>query len=281
MAELIVVAPGALTTIQDSGRPGYAAMGVSPSGAFDRGAYEAGQRLLGNPDGVAALEVVLGGLRVTATSSTRAALTGALVAASVGGREVRHGELFVIEPGEELALKHSSAGIRAYVSFAGGIEVPRVLGSRSTDTLSGLGPAPVRAGDVLPLGASDGSQPAHVASLTLPTNAPVTLDVLPGPRSGWLTDPELAGEWTVSPASNRVGVRLSGPIVGLHRTGELPSEGVVRGAIQVPPGGQPVIFGPDHPTTGGYPVVGVLTDASCDELAQLRPGQRVRLRPLR
>lgn len=281
--QLLVVAPGVMTTIQDSGRPGYASMGVSRSGAFDRRAYEAGQRLLGNPDGVAALEVVLGGLRVTVTGATRAVLTGGLVAATVGGRKIGHGEPFVIEPDEELALKHLSAGIRAYVSFAGGIDVPPVLGSRATDTLSGLGPAALRAGDVLPLGPAAGSQSAHVATLTLtlPTNDPVTLDVLPGPRTDWLTDQDLAGEWTVSPASNRVGVRLLGPVVGLERTRELPSEGVVRGAIQVPPAGQPVIFGPDHPTTGGYPVVGVLTDASCDALAQLRPGQRVRLRPMR
>lgn len=279
--QLVVVAPGVMTTIQDGGRPGYASMGVSRSGAFDRGAYELGQRLLGNPAGTAALEVVLGGLRVSAAAGVRAVITGGLVAATVGGREVRPCEPFLIDAGEELVLAHCSRGIRVYVSVAGGIDVPPVLGSRATDTLSGLGPAAVRAGDVLPLGASDGSQPAHVAIPSLPTNDPVTLDVLPGPRTDWLTDPELAGEWTVSPHSNRVGVRLSGPVVGLNRTGELPSEGVVRGAIQVPPTGQPVVFGPDHPTTGGYPVVGVLTDASCDAVAQLKPGQRVRLRPMR
>jgi biotin-dependent carboxylase-like uncharacterized protein len=256
-------------------------MGVSRSGAFDRGAYELGQRLLGNPAGTAALEVVLGGLKVTASAGVRAVITGGLVAATVGGREVRPGEPFLIDAGEQVALTYCSCGIRVYVSVAGGIDVPPVLGSRATDTLSGLGPAALRAGDVLPLGASDGSQPAEVAPLTLPPNDPVTLDVLPGPRTDWLTDPDLEGEWTVSSTSNRVGVRLSGPVVDLNRTGELPSEGVVRGAIQVPPTGQPVIFGPDHPTTGGYPVVGVLTDASCDALAQLRPGQRVRLRPVR
>ncbi len=281
MAELIVMAPGALTTIQDSGRPGYAAVGVSRSGAFDRDAYEAGRRLLGNPDGFAALEVVLGGLRVTASAATRAVLTGGVVAATAGGREVRYGEPFLLGQGEELSLRHCTVGLRVYVSVAGGIDVSPVLGSRATDTLSGLGPAPLRVGDVLPLGVAVAPETVRLATVSPPNSGLVTLDVLPGPRTDWLTDPDLAGEWTVSPDSNRVGVRLAGPVVGLNRTGELPSEGVVRGAIQIPPGGQPVIFGPDHPTTGGYPVVGVLTDVSCHALAQLRPGQHVRLRPIR
>ncbi len=282
MAELVVVAPGALTTIQDRGRPGYASMGVSESGAFDRSAYEAGRLLLGSLTGAAALEVVLGGLRLRATGPTRSVLTGGQVAATVGGREVRLGEPFDIDQGEELALRHCSAGIRVYVSFAGGIDVPPALGSRSTDLLSGLGPAPLRAGDLLPLGTgSQGAEVAEAPSLIEPTNDTVTLEVLPGPRTDWLVDPDLAGEWTVSPDSNRVGVRLAGPAVALNRTDQLSSEGVVRGAIQIPPGGLPVIFGPDHPTTGGYPVVGVLTDLSSDALAQLRPGQRVRLRATR
>lgn len=279
MAELIVVAPGPSTTVQDGGRPGYAAIGVSESGAFDRGAYEAGRRLLGNPVGGAALEVVLGGLTVRATARTRVVVTGALARVAIGERAVGYGEPFDLRPGDDLRVGFCSRGIRVYVSVAGGIEVAPVLGSRSTDTLSGLGPAPLRAGDVLPVGTSTGLETAVV--LAPPAHGAVTLDVLPGPRTDWLADPDLAGEWTVSPDSNRVGVRLAGPAVGLTRTGELPSEGVVRGAVQVPPGGQPVIFGPDHPTTGGYPVVGVLTDASCDLLAQLRPGQHVLLRPAR
>ncbi len=278
MAELIVVAPGPSTTVQDGGRPGYAAMGVTESGAFDRGAYEAGRLLLGNDEGAAALEVVLGGLTVRATGPTRGVVTGALARVTAADRPVGYGEPFYLLPGEELRVGSCSRGIRVYVSFAGGVDAPCVLGSRSTDTLSGLGPAPLTAGDVLMLGGAGRPGTAPVATLTPPTTGTVTLDVLPGPRTDWLTDPDLAGEWTVSPDSNRVGVRLSGPVVDLTRTGELPSEGVVRGAIQVPPGGQPVIFGPDHPTTGGYPVVGVLTDASCDALAQLRPGQQVRLR---
>ena len=168
----------------------------------------------------------------------------------------------------------------SYVSVAGGIDVPPVLGSRATDTLSGVGPRPLAAGDVLPLGEAAAPTRGAVAPLTPPAEGSVTLEVLPGPRSDWLADPDLDGEWTVAPDSNRVGVRLTGHAWPRARTGELPSEGVVRGSIQLPPDGRPVLFGPDHPTTGGYPVVGVLTDDSFDLLAQLRPGQHVRFRTI-
>jgi biotin-dependent carboxylase-like uncharacterized protein len=253
-------------------------MGVGRSGAFDVGAYELGARLLDNQPESAALEVLLGGLDVRATAATRAVLTGGLVTATAGGRPVGYGEPFYLMPGEHLTLGHCSRGIRAYVSFAGGIHVPPVLGSRATDTLSGLGPRPLAAGDVLPLGPGALRTRATVAPLTPPADDVVTLDALPGPRTDWLADPDLAGEWTVAQDSNRVGVRFAGHAWTRARTGEIPSEGVVRGAIQLPPDGRPVIFGPDHPTTGGYPVVGVLTDAAFDLVAQLRPGQRVRFR---
>ena len=278
MAELVVVAPGPLTLVQDAGRPGYAAMGVSRSGAFDSGAYEFGRRLLANPVGAAALEVLLGGLTVRATGATRGVITGGLVQATVAGRPVGYGEVFYLLPGEQLALGHCTRGIRAYVSVAGGIDVPPVLGSRATDTLSGIGPRPLAAGDVLPLGPASAPVRADAAPLTPPADGGVLLDVLDGPRTDWLADPELDGEWTVAPDSDRVGVRLTGHGWRRARDGEIPSEGVVTGAVQLPPDGRPVIFGPDHPTTGGYPVVGVLTRGSCDRVAQLRPGQRVRFR---
>jgi biotin-dependent carboxylase-like uncharacterized protein len=278
MPELVVVRPGPLTLVQDRGRPGYAAIGVSPSGAFDVGAYETGRRLLGNHEGAAALEVLLGGLVVRATGSTRAVLTGGLVQATVADRPVGYGEPFPLLAGEELRVGRCTRGIRAYLSVAGGVLVSPVLGSRATDTLSALGPPPLAAGDALPLGPPAAATPVVVAPLTPPADGLVTLDILPGPRTDWVADPGLPGDWTVAPDSNRVGVRLLGDPWTRARTGELASEGVVRGAIQLPPDGRPVIFGPDHPTTGGYPVVGVLTDTACDLLAQLRPGQRVRFR---
>jgi biotin-dependent carboxylase-like uncharacterized protein len=280
MAELVVVTPGPLTLVQDGGRPGYAAMGVSRSGAFDTGAYELGRRLLDNSQGAAALEVLLGGLTVRATSATRAVITGALVLATAADRAVGYGEPFYLLPGDLLTLGHSTRGIRAYVSFAGGVDVPPVLGSRATDTLSGIGPRPVVAGDILQLGSAAPPSRVAVAPLTPPADGIVTLDALPGPRTDWLADPGLDGDWTVAQDSNRVGVRLTGHEWSRVHHGEIPSEGVVRGAVQLPSDGRPVIFGPDHPTTGGYPVVAVLTDASSDLVAQLRPGQRVRFRTL-
>jgi biotin-dependent carboxylase-like uncharacterized protein len=279
VAELVVVAPGPLTLVQDAGRPGYASMGLGRSGAFDAGAYELGWRLLGNAVGTAALEVLLGGLTLRATGPARAVVTGGLVQAYAGDRPVGYAEPCYLLPGETLRLGHCTRGIRAYVSVAGGIDVAPTLGSRSTDTLSGLGPRPLAAGDVLAVGEAGPPSRADAAPITPPTDAVVTLDALPGPRTDWLDDPRLTGEWTVAPDSNRVGVRLTGHLWKRADLRELPSEGVVTGSIQLPPDGRPVIFGPDHPTTGGYPVVGVLSDASCNLLAQLRPGQRVRFRP--
>ena len=174
--------------------------------------------------------------------------------------------------------------------MAGGIDVPPVLGSRSTDVLSGLGPPRLSAGMLLPVGAmfperDEGppTVPGELVSAALPApdDRPPTLELLPGPRTDWLADAgALATTWTVSPDSNRVGIRLTGTVLDRSpsRVGaELPSEPLVRGAVQLPPSGQPVIFGPDHPTTGGYPVVAVLTEAASDRLAQCRPGDRITL----
>ncbi|MCC6497293.1 MAG: biotin-dependent carboxyltransferase family protein [Propionibacteriaceae bacterium] len=276
-----VLRPGPLALVEDAGRYGLAGVGVSPSGAFDRRAFAAGAALVGNdPAGQAAIEIVLGGLAVRALGRVTVALTGAAGRLEVAGRPVPFATSFELAPGQELTLGMAGAGLRSYLSVAGGIEVPPVLGSRSTDLLSGLGPPRLVAGTVLPVGT-----PAHEpAPIPWPDEAPAgatVLTLLPGPRTDWLADPEsLARAWTVSPDSNRVGVRLTGPALArASRFGatELPSEPLVRGAVQLPPSGQPVIFGPDHPTSGGYPVVAVLTEASSDRLAQCRPGESVYL----
>jgi len=175
-------------------------------------------------------------------------------------------------------------GLRTYLSVRGGIAVPTVLGSRSTETLAGLGPAPVRAGDRLPVGAPPRRFPSvDVAPVPPPSAGTVVLRAIPGPRADWLANPDAltAGPWTVASRSDRVGVRLEGPPLGYpaSRAGqELASEGVVRGALQVPPNGQPVLFLADHPVTGGYPVAAVVLGADVDRAAQARPGQGVRIR---
>jgi len=165
----------------------------------------------------------------------------------------------------------------------GGLDVPAVLGSRSTDILAGLGPDPLQVGDMLQVGPPPGQFPnvdeAPVRSLSAEA---ITVRALLGPRADWLADPrQLAStQWTVSSRSDRVGVRLEGQPLQRHssRAGqELLSEGVVRGAIQVPPRGEPVLFLSDHPVTGGYPVAAVVRDADLDLAAQAVPGQTLRI----
>lgn len=290
---LEVLATGPLTLVQDTGRPGLAGMGVGRSGAADPTAYLLGLRLVGHlldvdhpPVGAAApasLEVTLGGLSVRAHGDLLVALTGALCPADIDGRAVPHAAPVVLADGQVLTLGTPRVGLRTWLAVRGGIAVPPVLGSRSTDTLSGLGPAVPAVGDVLAVGPAPRTFPVvEVAPQPPVTDGDVVLDVVPGPRADWcdLTDLE-SGSWTVSSRSNRVGVRLEGKQI--HRKStyadrELPSEGMVAGAVQVPPGGEPVVFLADHPVTGGYPVVAVLTPASVSRAAQLRPGQVVRLR---
>ena len=285
---LEVLATGPLCLVEDEGRPGLAALGVGRSGAADRGAHHLGARLVGHPADRAALEVLLGGLAVRARGRVTVALTGAQAPASVDGREVAHAALVEVPDGAVLSLGMPSAGLRTYLTVRGGIDAEPVLGSRSTDTLSGVGPPPVRVGDVLPVGDPGTAFPRvdHAAQAGRSPAQPDLLELLPGPRAewvgGWGTDLGglLSASWRVSGDSDRVGLRLTGSTVSraaAHDGAELPSEGVVRGAVQVPADGEPVVFLADHPVTGGYPVVAVLTASAADRAAQLRPGDAVRL----
>ncbi len=278
-----VVATGVLALLQDLGRIGLASSGVGVSGAADRAAFRLGNRLVANPESAAAVEVVFGGLVVRVGAEVPApllvALTGAPAPASVDGTPVGHHALVTLRAGQTLALGPPPTGLRTYLAVRGGVAVPQVLGSRSTDVLSGVGPAPLTVGDVLPVGPEPAELPlVDVAPLAPPTDGPITLRAVLGPRADWVADPAALARttWTASSRSDRVGMRLDGtPLERLDR-GELPSEGMVRGAIQVPPDGGPVLFGADHPVTGGYPVVAVVLLADLDRAAQIRPGQQVR-----
>ncbi|WP_457252441.1 5-oxoprolinase subunit C family protein [Pedococcus sp. P5_B7] len=280
---LEVLETGPLALVQDRGRPGLSELGVGPSGAADRGAHALGARLLGQDTDRAAIEVHHGGLALRAHGAVTVVLTGAPTTATVDGRRVGHAAPFTVGDGAVLDLGRPTSGLRTYVSVRGGIEVGLVLGSRSYDTLSAIGPAPLRRGDLLPIGIAAGQPTVDVAPVPTPSTGTVTLELLPGPRRDWLADvSELTSSpWSVDPASDRVGLRLDG--AALTRSPqfedrELPSEGVVRGAVQVPADGCPVVFLADHPVTGGYPVVAVLTERSADLAAQLVPGQAVRFR---
>jgi biotin-dependent carboxylase-like uncharacterized protein len=279
-----VVEPGPLTLVEDLGRRGHLAVGVGRAGAADVSSYLIGGRLLGNPAGLGALEATFGGLRLRARGDLLACLTGAYAPAEVGGRAVPYAAPFTVRDGQELCLRMPLSGLRTYVSFRGGLAVPEVLGSRATDTMSGLGPEPLRSGQVLEVGAAwDGFPHVDLAPVTSPPSGPVELAVLPGPRQDWFAQPESLAEceWTVSGRSDRKGIRLEGEPIERRpawRDAELPSEGMVRGAIQVPPNGLPVLFLNDHPVTGGYPVIGVVRTADVDRAAQLQPGQTLTFR---
>lgn len=287
-ALLEVVEVGALSLVQDLGRPGLAALGVSPSGAADRAAHALGARLLAQDDSLASLEVV-GGLVVRALGSITAVVTGAHAPVTVDDQPTGTNTPFLLHAGQVLRIGRPSAGLRSYLGVRGGVAVAPNLGSRSHDTLSGIGPAPLEPGQQIPVGRPTGPAGGSLLVDVAPTRAPaigqVVLDARPGPRLDWLADVArlTTTAWTVGAASDRVGVRFEGPALDRvpgRASAEVPSEGVLRGAVQVPASGVPVVFLADHPVTGGYPVVAVLTGRACDLAAQLVPGQPVRLRLL-
>ena len=284
-----VVRPGLQLLIEDLGRPGFNSMGVSGAGAADRTALRRGNRLVGNAESAAGLESFGGGAVLRVIGDGVAAVTGAAGSITVTGADgtihrPRLGEAFAIADGDELELGGTDQGARRYLALRGGIDVDTALGSASTDTLAGLGPAALDRGSRLslhdPRTAPHLVDPHPRSECALPRpGQTVTMTVTLGPREDWFTsagiETLLSQEWTVTHESDRVGLRLSGQVaLERARTGELPSEGAVTGALQVPPSGQPVLFGPDHPLTGGYPIIASVDDV--DFAAQLPPGVRLR-----
>lgn len=280
MKAIEVLDAGPLTTVQDLGRPGRAALGVGQSGAADTGAMRLANRLVGNAEAAATLEVTFGGLQVRAHGGAWVAVTGAPCPMSVAGRQVAPYSVVWVPDGDVLRLGLPTTGLRSYLAVRGGIAVPHVIDSRSTDTLSAVGPAPLAAGDRLEIG-HEPRQPLTVdlAPVRPPEAGDVRLRVVLGPRDDWFTDAarrSLLGEpYEVTAESNRIGMRLGGTPLERARAEELPSEGMVCGALQVPPSGQPTLFLADHPVTGGYPVIAVVVAADIGLAAQARPGQRL------
>lgn len=320
---LIVLRPGILATFQDDGR-NAANMGVTGSGAADPIAYHLANALVGNAPGTPAIELTNGGAVIQASGDAVVAVAGAPVDITITGRDggrpfaIGGQEAFLLRDGETMTISTPTAGLRDYLAVMGGFDVPRMLGSASTDTMSGIGPKPLHAGQTVPIGtgsnasdtkhgegqhAMDNNRHARVAPDTRrpsavsagvapredwPSDLPspgttTTLEVTLGPRADWFTDAGLdtllEQEWLVTAQSNRVGLRLSGEVPLERRdAGELASEATVAGAVEVPTNGQPVIFLRDQPVTGGYPVVAVLTTASLAMAGQLPPGARVAFR---
>lgn len=279
---LTVLAPGPLSTVQDLGRPGLAELGIGRSGAADRRSLELANRLVGNPASAAGIEITFGRLVVEAAGDLLVAVTGAPCPLDTPpGRNAAMNAPFYLRDRDRLAFGTPRTGVRSYLAVRGGIAVPPVLGSRSTDLLAVIGPDQLAKGARLPVGGQRDAPPTvDLAAIAHPPDGTLTLTVVPGPRTDWFTDDALevltGSPYEVTSESNRIGMRLAGPSLERVRDDELPSEGMVPGALQVPPSGRPTVFLADHPVTGGYPVIAVLLRRDIDLAAQARPGQQVR-----
>src|SRR6201992_1618796 len=282
MTTLEILHTGALALVEDLGRVGLAHLGVTRSGAADRRSHTLANRLGANPDDRAPTECTMGGFTARVRGgSVDVAVTGADTNPRVGVTMFGTNSIQHVRDGELIALGTPRSGLRSYLAVRGGFDMTPVLGSRSYDVMSAIGPLPLHPGDVLPVGEHTQEYPELDQAPVAPiSDQLVELLVAPGPRDDWLADADALVHtiWMASDRSDRVGMRLEGrPLRHRDPGRQLPSEGVTRGAIQVPPNGLPVILGPDHPVTGGYPVVGVVADRDIDRVAQLRPGQAVRL----
>ena len=271
MAEIIVRSPGFLTTVQDLGRPGYAHLGISASGAADSYSLRMGNLLVGNVPGAAALEMTLTGAALEFSETRMVALTGSEFAGDAPWYRA-----FEIKAGETLRLGPTRSGARCYLCVRGGIAVPLVLGSASTHLTTGLGGLDGRAlkkGDVLRTGNLTAGRPAHRPEFVFNTRRDL-LRVTDGPQRSWFSAGIDGAVYRVREESNRMGLRLAGPELECSR--QLLTEGVSLGAIQVPAGGQPIITFVEHQTTGGYPKIANVISADLPAVGQLRPRDEIR-----
>jgi KipI family sensor histidine kinase inhibitor len=286
---LEVVAPGLLTTVVDQGRPGWRRLGVPAAGAMDAPALARANALVGNAPGAAGLECTVAGPVLRFLRPLRFALTGGdlgalLERADLGAWPVPSGEPVLARPGNVLRFEGLRRGCRAYVALAGGVDVPPVLGSRATDLTAGFGGChgrALRAGDLLRVFGASGDAPRLPAPRAAPEPAS-ELRVILGPQDEAFGADALQAflqqPFAVQPDSDRVGCRLAGPRIAAASEPEIVSDGMVPGSVQVPPSGEPIVMGPDGPTTGGYPKIATVIGADLPRLAQLAPGELVRFR---
>ena len=274
-----ILATGGQLTVQDRGRIGYAEWGIGPGGAADVGSLALANRLVGNAVGAAAFEVLLGGAQFRFTRAALIAITGATTHVVIDGAVGRSNGPQWIPAGALVELSIPTQRLRSYLAVRGGLATVAILESRSVDERSGLGRA-LRPGDRVPVGTEIAGAPTvDLAPAAAWPSQPIPLRAVRGPRDDWFTEASMrrfaSAQYTVDAASDRIGTRLFGPPMQRCGAGELLSEPTVRGAVEVPPNGLPIVFGADHPTTCGYPVVAVLEPDSADLLAQCRPGQAV------
>jgi biotin-dependent carboxylase-like uncharacterized protein len=277
---ITVVTTGARTLIEDAGRVGHEHLGVPTSGAADINSLRLANRLAGNPDTSAALEVALLGPTLTFAHDTVVAYAGADTDLHLDGATVPAFHTVAVRAGQTLSIGSLRGGVYGYLAVAGGVAATPVLGSQSTCTLSGLGPAPLNTGDTLPTGSHE-NHPDYLAALPRPVRAEIRY--IPGPHTEVFSEEAQAQfvrtDWSISAHTSRVGIRLDGATMDAPQE-SLPSLGMVTGAIQVPPNGSPIVLGPDHGTTGGYPVIGVVIPDDMCALAQQVPGNTVRFVPV-
>jgi 5-oxoprolinase (ATP-hydrolysing) subunit C len=263
-----ILEPGPLTSVQDAfGRLDWRHLGVAVGGAADPWSARLANRLVGNPDGAAVLEVTLGGATIGTDATAWMALTGGL-RGSAGGIDLPLHEAWRARAGTAVRIR-AAHGARGYLAIGGGLAVPHVLGSASTDLRTGFGGVEgraLRSGDRLDVGAASGS-PARWTG----ASASGPIRILPGPHGEGLA--ELETDWTVAVEADRTGVRLDGPTI---QGGEVPSMGLPLGAIQVPPDGRPIVMLADRPVTGGYRVPACVIRADIGRVGQLRTGDQVR-----
>ena len=284
-----VLTPGLQTTIQDLGRPGHGRVGVTPGGAVDRRSHIVANRLVGNADDAATLELTLIGPRLRVERSARIAIAGADLGATLNGEHLRIDRVVTVHPGDELAFnpaRGSSRGARAYLAVAGGFDSPIVMGSRATDltaAIGGIAGRALQAGDQLAVG----EPAANVVSDDTRVRTDLRLDrdeqivrVVRGPQDDRFDEPAwnafLHETFTVSSKSNRMGVRLDGPAVLPTGSADVISEGMVTGGIQITTDGQPIVMLAGRATIGGYAKIATVITADHDRLAQMRPGTRLR-----
>lgn len=284
-----VLRPGLLTTVQDGGRWGQQALGVPVAGAMDTASLRHANLLVGNPAGAAALEITLLGPRLRAAAPLVVAVAGAPFELDVDGRPQPMDAPFTLGAGAVLTFGRRHLGARAYLAVAGGLDVPLVLGSRATHLVSrmgGLDGRALRTGDRLPIGPSPTVQPHRAAAGPAAhwlRPGPQALRVLAGPQDDWFTEASrhalFTTAFTVSPRSDRMGFRLDGPALVRAHGGELLSEPVPFGAIQVPAGGAPILLMADRQTAGGYPKIATVIAADLPVAGQLGPGDHIRFLP--
>jgi biotin-dependent carboxylase-like uncharacterized protein len=279
-----VLDAGPQTTVQDGGRRGQLRYGIPPSGPVDARSFRLANRLVGNAEGAAGLEYTLIGPRLRAEASCAVAVTGADVPVSVNDAPAAAWRTLRLAAGDVLKIGPARAGVRGYVAFAGGVEVPPVLGSRSTylrGRLGGLEGRALRRDDVLRLGAAGAVRPRTVATGAIPDwrEAPV-LRVVLGPQDDRFTAEGIAaflgGQYEVLPQSDRMGARLSGPRIAHARGHDIVSDGIALGAVQVPGDGQPIVLLVDRQSTGGYTKIATVCSFDIPRVGQAKPGQRIR-----